>query len=152
MKFLKKLLSFLFPISLYYHWHPQCFSPSDITVLYTYLKKQINKYLPPSSASDSVSADALELTPFLSWTFLLIPEKSCISKTVFICISLDFFSWIISDSTVSFDFSSYNSRTISRISCSCLSRVVYMSSSFLHLAVGSHDLSQTEKEITVCYR
>ena len=77
-------------------------------------------YLPPSSASDSVSADAFELTPFFSWTFLLIPEKSCISKTVFICISLDFFSWIISDSIVSFDFSSYNSRTISRISCSCL--------------------------------
>ena len=29
-------------------------------------------------------------------------------------------------------------------------KVVYMSSCFLQLAVGSHDLSQAEKEITVC--
>ena len=30
------------------------------------------------------------------------------------------------------------------------SKVVYMCSSLLQLAVGSHDLSQAEKEITVC--
>ena len=62
----------------------------------------------------------LPLGWYFNWTFLLMPEKwPYISRTVFICINLDFFSSIISDSTVPLDSVSKSSREVSRISWSC---------------------------------